>query len=242
MEFERIIQNSLAKFGILIRKNTTNTNENLRRTALLKTFDVDLIFDIGANTGQYAKNIIDSGYEGHIVSFEPLSTAHKKLKQAQKGLGKWHISEPMAIGKEEGELSINVTQNLVSSSFLSITEKHITGDPNSKIIRQEKVRVEPLEKAGKPFLNLGKRLFIKMDVQGFEQEVLQGAGSLIEKAVGFEMEASIVPLYAERIWLLPEVLEFMTGKGFELKSIGPAFTDALSGEMLQCNAIFFRNV
>jgi hypothetical protein len=85
-----------------------------------------------------------------------------------------------------------------------------------------------------------KNIFLKIDVQGFEQEVLKGAQSIIKKAKGIEMEISIVPLYENQNWLLPQVLDFMAQNGFELTSIIPAFTNNETGVVLQCNGIFFR--
>ena len=82
---------------------------------------------------------------------------------------------------------------------------------------------------------------MKIDVQGFEQEVLKGAESMIAKAKGIEMEISLIPLYENQNWLLPQVLEYMTVKGFVMTSIVPAFTDNKTGKVLQCNGIFFRN-
>ena len=83
-------------------------------------------------------------------------------------------------------------------------------------------------------------IFLKIDVQGFEQEVLKGASEMIALAKGIEMEISLVPLYENQTWLLPQVLEYMEQKGFVLTSIVPAFTDNVTGKVLQCNGIFYK--
>jgi hypothetical protein len=51
----------------------------------------------------------------------------------------------------------------------------------------------------------------------------------------------LVALYEGQNWLLPQVLEYMESKGFQLRSIMPAFTDHKTGNVLQCNGIFFKN-
>ena len=84
-------------------------------------------------------------------------------------------------------------------------------------------------------------IFLKIDVQGFEQEVLKGAQHMLDIAKGVEMEISLVPLYENQTWLLPEIVEYMQKKGFQMTSIVPAFTDHKTGKVLQCNGIFFRN-
>ena len=65
-------------------------------------------------------------------------------------------------------------------------------------------------------------------------------GEMIAKAKGIEMEISLVPLYENQTWLLPQILEYMEQKGFVLTSIVPAFTDNVTGKVLQCNGIFYR--
>jgi hypothetical protein len=101
--------------------------------------------------------------------------------------------------------------------------------------------VFPLDEIGKTFIGDAKNIFLKIDVQGFEHEVLKGASEMITLAKGLEMEISLIPLYEGQTWLLPEVLEFMKQKGFQLRSIVPAFTDHATGNVLQCNGIFFKN-
>ena len=239
---ERWIKKLFSRFGILVRKYNTGSSEGLRRNALFKKYGINLVFDIGANNGQYAKDILDTGYRGEIVSFEPMKAVHEKLFRASKKIENWHVPESMALGQSEGELEINVTQNLVSSTFLSIAEAHISGEPKSKIVRKERVKVRTLNQIALSYLSSDSKIFIKMDVQGFEEDVIKGGENIFNKALGVEMEVSLVPLYNEKIWLLSEVLAYMTEKGFTLKSISPAFTDAVTGEMLQCNAIFFKDL
>ena len=120
-------------------------------------------------------------------------------------------------------------------------DSHIEGAPESKIIGKEKVQVFPLDEIGEGFTGNCKNIFLKIDVQGFEQEVLKGAEKMIAKAKGIEMEISLIPLYENQSWLLPQVLDYMQQKGFQLTSIVPAFTDNKTGKVLQCNGIFFRN-
>jgi len=237
---ERITKNVFQKFGILIRKYNAATSEELRRLKLLQHHDIDLVFDIGANKGQYAKGIIDAGYKGTIVSFEPLSSVHKTLMNASKRYLNWSVAERCAIGENNQEIEINISENSVSSTLLKMLDSHYSGAPDSKIIGREKVKVFPLDDIGLKYMDSSKNIFIKIDVQGFEQQVLAGAQSMIQKAKGIEMEISIVPLYEGQTWLLSQVLEYMYEKGFKLKSIAPAFTNNVTGEMLQCNGIFFR--
>jgi FkbM family methyltransferase len=239
--FERITKKIFQNFGILIRKYNPATSEELRRIKLFEHYNIDLVFDIGANKGQYATGIMDAGYKNRIVSFEPLSSAHSVIDSLSKSYGNWTIAQRCAIGSEKQEIVINISANSVSSTLLNMLDTHIEGAPESKIIGKEKVQVFPFDEIAADHIRESKNIFLKIDVQGFEQEVLKGAQKMLEKAKGVEMEISLVPLYQDQNWLLKEILAYMTEKGFTLVSIVPAFTDHKTGKVLQCNGIFFRN-
>lgn len=238
---ERITKKFFQKFGILIRKYNPATSEELRRIKLFEHYNIDLVFDIGANKGQYALGIMDAGYNHKIVSFEPLSAAHSAIAAASKKHNNWTVAPRCAIGSQKQEIEINISANSVSSTLLNMLDTHLEGAPESKIIGKEKVQVYPLDEIGANYTAGSINIFLKIDVQGFEQEVLKGAQTMLDKAKGVEMEISLVPLYENQSWLLAEILEYMTKKGFVLTSIVPAFTDPKTGKVLQCNGIFFRN-
>lgn len=237
---ERITKKIFQNFGILIRKYNPATSEELRRIKLLQHYNIDLVFDIGANKGQYATGIMDAGYTNKIISFEPLTSAYGIIEKESKKHTNWTVAPRCAIGSRKEEIEINISANSVSSTLLNMLDSHIEGAPESKIIGKEKVQVYPLDEIGSNYIKNSKNIFLKIDVQGFEQEVLKGAQSMIDKAKGIEMEISLIPLYEKQDWLLPQVLEYMQQKGFTLTSIVPAFTDNATGKVLQCNGIFFR--
>ena len=239
-KIERITKKIFQNFGILIRKYNAATSEELRRIKLFNHYKIDLVFDIGANKGQYATGIIDAGYANKIVSFEPLSSVYKIIKKESENYTNWTVAPQCAIGSKNEQIEINISENSVSSTLLNMLDEHYQGAPDSKIIGKEKVQVYPLDEIAEQYCNNTKNIFLKIDVQGFEQEVLKGAQNIINKAKGIEMEISIVPLYENQNWLLPQVLDFMSQNGFELNSIVPAFTNNETGVVLQCNGIFFR--
>jgi len=238
---ERITKKIFQNFGILVRKYNPATSEELRRIKLFEHYNIDLVFDIGANKGQYAMGIVDAGYKYKIVSFEPLSSAHGAISAASKNYPDWRIAPRCAIGSKKEEIEINISANSVSSTLLNMLDSHIEGAPESKIIGKEKVQVYPLDEIGMQYITGSKNIFLKIDVQGFEQEVLKGAQSMLAKAKGVEMEISLVPLYENQTWLLQEIVQYMAEKGFTMTSIVPAFTDHKTGKVLQCNGIFFRD-
>jgi hypothetical protein len=83
-------------------------------------------------------------------------------------------------------------------------------------------------------------LFLKIDTQGYEDRVLRGAVELLPRAVGLQLEMSLVSLY-EGQRRFDEMYVELVGKGFELWSMSPAFVDPRSGRLLQVDATFFRS-
>jgi FkbM family methyltransferase len=201
--------------------------------------NIDMIYDIGANTGQFSNMIFKLGYNGKIVSFEPLSTAHKALKKKSHKFSNWIIAEQCAIGEEDGEIEINISKNSISSSALKILDEHVSAAPDSEYIGSEKVKVYKLDNIGKKYSEGAKNIFIKIDTQGFEEKILNGAADFLKKAKGLLVETSLVPLYEGQA-LFPQIFERITKLGFELYGVQPAFINKETGRMLQIDAIFFR--
>lgn len=237
--FERILKKTLQNAGILIRYYSPASSEEARRLKLIQLYNIDLIFDVGANKGQYGLSLIDAGFKGKIVSFEPLTSAYEILLNQSKGFRDWEVAPRCALGNENGEIEMNISANLVSSTILNMLDTHIEGAPESKVIGKEKAYLRKLDDLGKKYIK-SNNTYLKIDVQGFEYEVLLGAKELFPQIKGVELEMSVEPLYEGQQWLFENVLEYMKENGFALHSITPAFTDNNTGKVLQYNGIFFR--
>lgn len=118
-------------------------------------------------------------------------------------------------------------------------ESHSKAAPESAYISSEKVPLRRLDSIGKSYLNKDSILFIKIDTQGYEDRVLQGAPDLLERAVGLQLELSLIPLY-EGQRLYKDIILQLESLGFELLGIATAFVDPISGRLLQVDATFFR--
>jgi FkbM family methyltransferase len=238
--FERITQNFFQRFGILVRKYNAGTSESLRRVKLLEKYKVDMLLDVGANTGQYAQSLFDNGYTGRVLSFEPLSSAHSDLSKRSSGNNRWTVAPRCAVGAEDGTTTIHISENSVSSSLLNMLDSHLEGAQESKIIGSEEVLVRSLDSMTELYQPGNKNIFLKIDVQGYEQPVLKGAQKLVGTLRGIEIEMSIVPLYENQHWLFEDILHDMHAAGFQLMSLSPAFTDLNTGQQLQLNGIFMK--
>jgi FkbM family methyltransferase len=199
-----------------------------------------VLLDVGANVGQFAKSIRKAGYGGRIVSFEPLQDAHAKLVLESDHDDDWQVAPRVAIGAHEGEVEINVAANSFSSSILGMLPNHERVAPDSSPISVEHTPLAPLDIAARSYMREDDVIFIKIDTQGYEDRVLQGATDILARAAGLHVELSFVPLY-EGQPLFDEIVEQVLGAGFSMWNIWPGIFDPESGRMLQVDATFFRD-
>lgn len=222
------------KFGVDVKM----TDEEVLMKQLIYN-KIDLIFDIGANTGQFSNMIFKLGYSGKIVSFEPLSSAYEILRKKSEKNQNWVIAEQCAIGEEDGEIEMNISKNSISSSALKILNEHVSAAPDSEYIGSEKVKVYKLDSLSNKYIEPEKNLFIKIDTQGFEEKILNGAEGTIMKAKGLLVETSLVPLYEGQA-LFPQIYDRIIRHGFELYGFQPAFINKDTGRVLQIDTIYFK--
>lgn len=234
-----IIKKSIRILGFDIIRYQPSSSDTARFMAMLRAHKVNLIFDIGANTGQFGTQLRNASYKGRIVSFEPLSSAHKELLSVSAEDTQWNVAPPTAIGNKEGEIEIHIAKNSVSSSILKMLNTHSSAAPESSYIGTEKVPMKRLDSIAKEYINSSDVYFLKIDTQGYEDRVIQGAKEVLKKACGVQLELSLVPLYEGQKLFNEMVLE-LNNQGFELWDIATAFVEPANGRLLQVDATFFR--
>jgi FkbM family methyltransferase len=213
-------------------------SQDLRATALFSSLGIDLLVDVGANRGQYALSRRTSGYQGDILSFEPLSAAHSQLLALATNDPNWTIADRMALGDRSGEIEINLAGNSASSSVLPMLDAHLAAAPHSRYIGKEIVPLRRLDDVLESKVD-GRKIFLKLDVQGFEGYVLNGAEHILARALALQLEMSLLPLYRGEI-LMPEMCQLLREKGFELWDLQPGFRDPKTGKLLQVDAVFTK--
>jgi len=239
--FNSTVKRFLRRRGVMLDRHTCSTSADLRLVRMLAANRVDLVLDVGANSGGYAQSLREAGYCGRILSFEPLSSAHALLTTASGGVLDWAAAPRMALGERNGNVSINIAGNSSSSSLLPMTESHKGAAPESAYVGTETVEVRRLDGIRHPFLDSATAPFLKIDTQGYESQVLAGATGVLPKLVGAQLEMSLRQLYeGQSLWR--EVIASLEAVGFELWALVPGFFDPVTGRMLQCDGIFFRGV
>lgn len=213
-------------------------NADHLRTLLLAELGVDLVVDVGANTGQYGRLLRTWGYTGRILSFEPMRDEYAALARGAEADGRWETVRT-ALGAEAGELTIHVAGNSISSSVLPMLERHVRTAPQSAYVSTQVVPVIRLDEAAGAAVDRAARPFLKVDTQGYEATILESAHGLLDRFVGIELELSLQPLY-EGQQLMPETMVWLAGHGYRLARLSPGLTDGRTGETLQVDGIFVR--
>ena len=234
------IRSYLRKLGIEINRYNTSQSHAARVGAQLVSNGVDCVLDVGANDGGYAEFLREAGFKGNIVSFEPQTDAYKQLLLKNQDDANWHIAARMALGDAEAELEINVAGNSTSSSLLSMLPSHFESAPQSKNIGKEKVTVHRLDTLNDEVIKTAKRIYLKIDTQGYEMQVLLGAKGLMDKIVGVQLEMSVIPLYDGQV-LYQELFNWLEKAGFDLWGLESGFMSQKTGRMLQFDGIFFKS-
>jgi FkbM family methyltransferase len=211
--------------------------EQLER--MLAENKVTVVLDVGANVGQFARSLRLSGYRGRIISFEPLARAHARLRQVAKNDPSWVVPEAVAIGDRNGSTILNVAGDSVSSSVLEMLDAHRHAAPDSAYVASQTVPLAKLDTAAAEFLVPQDVVFLKIDVQGFESQVLAGARDLLPRVRGLMLELSLVPCYRNQIVFQP-MLEFLAQQGFELWNLMPGTAERETERLLQVDGVFFR--
>lgn len=205
----------------------------------LRQFKIDLVLDVGANRGQFGSEIRQGGYTGRIVSFEPLSQAHSELLLASAADSMWEAYPRCALGDHSGEVEINIAGNSFSSSILPMLESHRNAAPESAYEGKEIVPLKTLDSVVGQYLKDAQAPFLKIDTQGFEWQVLDGARDTLPQIKGILVELSLVALYSDQhLWR--EVIDHLEDEGFTLWGFKPGFSDQVSGRSLQVDGIFYR--
>jgi FkbM family methyltransferase len=207
--------------------------------AVLERFSVTCVLDVGANVGQYARRLRAFGYAGRIVSFEPLPEAHTELVRRAAPDPVWQVAPRMAIGEREGEVEIELSAESDMSSILPQSALLRRISPSSAVIRRERVPIARLDRIAAAYLGPDDETFLKIDVQGYEHQVIEGARDLLRTVRGIQLEMSLVPCYeGERGFR--ETIDHLEAAGFELYLLLPGYFERKLARQLQVDGVFIR--
>jgi FkbM family methyltransferase len=235
---KKLIKETLLSMGVTVKRYSIFNDHYALLARYLDRFAVDLLVDVGAYDGGFARAVRARGYTGRIVSLEPLSTLYGTLAIAAGGDPLWDVV-CCALGDQEGKAIINVAGNAASSSLRDMMPVHGDAAPHAAFVARETVNVRRLDTLLDELSPAGGKIFVKSDTQGFEREVVAGASGALDRIIGFQLEMSTVPLYSGES-LMGDLICELGRLGYSLVHVEPSFRNPENGNLLQADGMFFR--
>lgn len=195
--------------------------------SILEHLRIDLVLDVGANVGQFGRDLREI-YAGELHSFEPVAATHEQLAAAAAGDPRWTVHR-FALGSANTTLNIRVTGSTTFSSMLPASEfaTRRFGD-GATMAREEPVAVRRLDDVLEELVPnaVTRRIFLKMDTQGFDLEVFRGIVTNRRCVLALQSEVSLIPVY-DGMPHWTESLRVYEEAGFFVAAMMPVATDGL---------------
>jgi FkbM family methyltransferase len=210
---------------------------NMLDVPWVRDLDITAILDVGANTGQFASAARVIFPNTRIYSFEPIEECFSQLRQKMD-------RDPMfkafnvALGDRVGEAAFHRSSFSESSSLLPMANGHREAFPWTGHETEESVVVTTLDSL-LPELEIGDHGLLKIDVQGSERAVLEGAKETLKQVEISIIEVSFTKLY-EGESEFREINRLMNEQGFEFSGLLDQLLHPRTAKILQGDAVFLR--
>jgi FkbM family methyltransferase len=208
---------------------------------VMKALNIKNVLDVGANSGQFGQALVNRGFGGVLVSFEPLADCYQELLRLSRPYPNWHCFN-LALGAEEGETVINVSGNRFSSSILAAKAWSVEAHAPIAAVAQQPVTVRRLDSLWQNMWSPAapRPLMLKIDVQGFEPQVLEGLGRHLDEVDLLLIETALVPSY-EGAQPFEVMVSDLRSKGLHPVWIGPGWGNPQTGQIFECDIAFARD-
>lgn len=206
---------------------------------VLRELDINCVLDVGANIGQFARSVRRAGYQGRIVSFEPLPALVEKLTARAARDHDWRVFD-CGLGDADAEAQINVTPGTMSS----LLEPSPFGKQWSARLRDMQPQTIQLRRLDSVFDEAtaripNPRVYLKMDTQGYDLQTFRGAGDRLADVLGMQSEVSCIPIY-DGMPRLPEQLSEYESAGFELAGMFPVTRHRATMRVIEFDVVLIR--
>ena len=225
-EAKRAARRLLRSIGFdLIRFGPQGTTLPMRLATLLPRLGIDTVVDVGAHWGEFGLLLRDSGFHGRIISFEPASANVERLMRVTSGDPDWLV-RPEALGRADQTLEMNVTRQTLFNSFRRPLETALEQFPGATVQGHEAVIIRRLDAVLDECLpGTSSRVYLKLDTQGWDLEVLAGATGCLGRIQGIQTEVSMRPIY-EGAPGYAESITTLEGLGYTLTGLFPVAGDS----------------
>jgi FkbM family methyltransferase len=210
------LKKSLRSFVNKLGLDVSPADQSPRTSLLgLKSYNINSVIDVGSNSGQFAKQIIKNFPRCNVYCFEPLDAPFSALRAWAKTKGTQIKCYQLALGEYEGqtEMYLHVDHD-ESSSLLQASGTCHALYPQTVAERRIKINVSTLDKILIDELqHHSGDIFLKLDVQGFEDRVLKGGTNVLKLCRAVLLEISLDKLYENQADFY-QLTDFMYRAGF----------------------------
>lgn len=225
---------------IFSKKNKPHKNAEGKVVLTLKEHNIDTVIDIGANLGQTHDNLRRWGFNGDVISIEPLPSLQQTLQEKAAKDPKWKVLEPLALGDGNKNIEINVSESSDMSSILPTSDELLEALPRAQTISQETIPMKTLDTLYEELELSGKNVFIKMDTQGYEMNILKYGEEALKQAIGLRLEMSLFEIYKGET-LMTDIMVFLKDRGFSPHMIWETYFSRKLNRQLQADGVFFKD-
>lgn len=187
---------------------------------------INCVLDVGAHTGEFGLFLRQNGYRGHLISFEPSRESFELLRSTARRDPRWHVYQ-VALGAHAEQREMHIANATVFNSFLAPSDYGVAAcDHGIQTHHTELIEVVRLDEifADVRTRSMGDAYYLKMDTQGWDLEVVNGATRVLNLIPGLQSEVSIRPLY-EGMPTYLESLARLRELGYELDGLFPVVWD-----------------
>lgn len=237
MGFLEVAKNKLARAGFKLTRYPAPYSLPWQIRRVVEHHHIDAIVDVGAHHGEFARLLrTEVGFHGPVASFEPMPASFEALRRTMAGDSAW-TGHCMALGATSGELGLNVYPETVFNSFL--TPNALGQDMFAPELAAgsttESVPVRRLDQV----LDLPGALVLKVDTQGYDMEVIEGAAGVLERVAAILIELPVRPIYEGAPDLI-EIMRWLAEWGYEPVGLFPVTRDPDYFRVVEFDGVFVR--
>jgi FkbM family methyltransferase len=238
---EDLVRNAATAAGLYVGKLPLPNSIEQHLKILFARLGINCVLDVGAHYGEYAGRLREHGFAGHIVSFEPMAESYAILVGQRAHDPMWR-GHKMALGAEGGSRDINILSGTDMNSFLMPNAYgHQRFASSTEVQRTEAVAVARLDEILPDLVKHvpSPRIFMKLDTQGFDLKVLEGAAGVLDQIAAIQTEVSVKSLY-EGTLSFPETIARLNAMGFELTGLFPVSRDLDALRLVEIDCVLLR--
>jgi FkbM family methyltransferase len=209
---------------------------------VLESRGINCVIDVGGNRGLFARRLRGLGYRGRIVSFEPSPSVLPVIQAAADRDPDWTV-RPVALSSAHGQAELNLHKGPELDSLLEALPGVVDQVPIMASTGTATITLSTLEDEF-PGIVAGieePRVLLKSDTQGYDAEVLRGAGA---KGLAPSVAAVLVELAAQPIYrgqpAMTTVMDLIMAGGFTPVAFEPFFQSSDGLRMVELDALFMR--